>query len=403
MAYFDRTMGAWRGSIIQDGKRRTKMFRHKGAKGKTGRRGAPAEKGHKEALAWEVQEREKRTFRGRSELYTLMQSFLTEKELQVSRGTFTEYKTVLWGFHEFSKANGLGDILDINRDTCRAFLVARCHECSRNGANDYRSKLLSFFGWVCDELDISHNPISRIKPFKLSHDDAGGKTKRRLVSPEEIFAVIDVAKGHTKRLLQAYWLSGGARRSEILRWRWEDDINFEQRWIRLGTRKTRTGEMVYRYRFMNDDLLQVLRAQQVEKHPKSPWVWTYLKENITRPCHRNLVGQRIQASNLHKIMRALCEEAGVRPFGIHDIRHSVAHFLADEMRLGVKRVQDVLGHQKQGTTEIYLGGSYLSSQPEMNLLKFSNIGGKEYVGGVRDKGAAESPKVIDIKDRRFGI
>jgi hypothetical protein len=31
----------------------------------------------------------------------------------------------------------------------------------------------------------------------------------------------------------------------VLRWTWDEDINFEERWVRLGTRKNRSGEMVY--------------------------------------------------------------------------------------------------------------------------------------------------------------
>ena len=44
----------------------------------------------------------------------------------------------------------------------------------------------------------------------------------------------------------------GARKSEVLRWTWADDINFDERWVRLGTRKNRTGEMTYEKLWMND-------------------------------------------------------------------------------------------------------------------------------------------------------
>ena len=47
-------------------------------------------------------------------------------------------------------------------------------------------------------------------------------------------------------------------KNEILNWTWSDDINFEERWIRLGTKKNRTGEMVYEKLWMNDDLYALL-------------------------------------------------------------------------------------------------------------------------------------------------
>ena len=36
------------------------------------------------------------------------------------------------------------------------------------------------------------------------------------------------------------------------------DINFEERWVRLGTKKNRTGEMLYEKLWMNDDLYELL-------------------------------------------------------------------------------------------------------------------------------------------------
>jgi hypothetical protein len=61
-------------------------------------------------------------------------------------------------------------------------------------------------------------------------------------------------------LIGAYWHTGG-RKNEILRLVRADDINFEERWIRLGTKKGRTVEMVYEKLWMNDDLYKLLKGQ----------------------------------------------------------------------------------------------------------------------------------------------
>ena len=69
-----------------------------------------------------------------------------------------------------------------------------------------------------------------------------------------------VAQGHDRVLVGAYWHTG-ARKGEVLRWTWDEDINFEERWVRLGTRKNRSSEMTYEKLWINDDLLKLLQWQ----------------------------------------------------------------------------------------------------------------------------------------------
>lgn len=52
--------------------------------------------------------------------------------------------------------------------------------------------------------------------------------------------MLAVATREETIFLNAY-LQTGARKTEIFRWTWTDDINFEQRQVRLTTRKTRDG------------------------------------------------------------------------------------------------------------------------------------------------------------------
>lgn len=368
MAFFDRTKKAWRGSVIVNGRRRTKLFRHPGERGRPGRKGRLVEKGHMEAIAWE--DRQRLTSRLSTNLYHLMQAFLTQKELEVSRNTYVEYRTCLANFYNWCSKESVGDVFSVDTDLCRRFLSCRALSVSKNAYNDSRQKLANFFKWLFEEKGIPVNPMLRIKPLAICAE----KRPKRLVDPRDILKVIMAADGQIRRLLQAYWLSGGARKSEILRWTWSEDINFEKRWVRLGTMKSRGGQMVYKKVYMNDDLFRALMDQWRARHPSSPWVWTYRKEELPRLLAR-LDGSPIRGSNLHKIVRALCDKAGVRPFTPHDIRHSVAHYLADEQKLGIKRVQEVLRHMRQSTTEIYLDGSYLSTRDEMTLLEFAHVEG----------------------------
>ena len=79
------------------------------------------------------------------------------------------------------------------------------------------------------------------KPYLQIKKKPHTKKKRRLIPIQDILKVLLVAQGQDRVLIGAYWHTGG-RKGEILRWTWADDVNFKERWIRLGTKKSRTGE-----------------------------------------------------------------------------------------------------------------------------------------------------------------
>lgn len=54
-----------------------------------------------------------------------------------------------------------------------------------------------------------------------------------------------------------------------------------------------------------------------------------------------------------KLMKSLCNKAGVRYFRFHTIRHSGAS-LMDQCNVPMGAIQKVLGHESRRTTEIYL-------------------------------------------------
>ena len=166
-----------------------------------------------------------------------------------------------------------------------------------------------------------------------------------------------VAKGHDRVLIGSYWHTG-ARKKEDLRWTWADDINFEERWVRLGTRKNRSGEMKYEKLWMNDDLYDLLMWQWKHRHPTSPYVF----------CHMNP-----KSKYYGKPFSERRKTLQVEPFGYHDIRHTVAKYLNDLQKVSLKKVQQVLRHRRQSTTEIYVDGNYTDTKDVMTLLELENL------------------------------
>ncbi len=123
--------------------------------------------------------------------------------------------------------------------------------------------------------------------------------------------------------------------------------------------------MTYEKLSMNDDLYNLLIWQWKNRHPTSPFVF----------CHMNSKSESYGKPFVArwKMLKNLCKQAGVEPFGYHDIRHTVAKYLNDLQKVGLKKVQQVLRHRRQATTEIYVEGNYTTTEDAMKLLELDNV------------------------------
>lgn len=126
-----------------------------------------------------------------------------------------------------------------------------------------------------------------------------------------------------------------ARKSEVDRLTWED-INFEQLWVRLYTRKRRGGELQEDYLPINDTLYKVLYDRWKRRDKSTTKVFQFT------------------GKQLRDMMEKLCERAEVKPFGFHAIRHHVSSILNDSGKASMKQIQKLLRHRRQSTTENYL-------------------------------------------------
>ena len=287
--------------------------------------------------------------------WALTQKYLADCKINYDKKTVGEKKYCL---ERFYKTVGDVKITDINPPIVLDFINKRAKRQSNNAANKDRKNLKAFYGWILEMYGIMHDPTAPIK--KKPHE----KQPRRLIPIQDILKVMLVAKGHDRALIGTYWHTG-ARKGEVLRWTWDDDINFEERWVRLGTRKSKTGEMVYEKLWLNDDLYKLLMWQWKNRHPTSPYVF----------CHMNpkskFYGQPYKERR--KTLKRLCKDAKVEPFGYHDIRHTVAKYLNDLQKVNLKKVQQVLRHRRQSTTEIYVEGNYTDTKDVMGLLELKNL------------------------------
>lgn len=123
--------------------------------------------------------------------------------------------------------------------------------------------------------------------------------------------------------------------------------------------------MAYEKLWMNDDLYSLVMWSWRNRHPTSPYVFCHMNKKSKH------YGKRF--TERRKTLRKLCKDAGVADFGYHDIRHSVAKYLNDLQKVNLKKVQQVLRHRKQTTTEIYVEGNYTDTRDVMGLLEIKNL------------------------------
>ncbi|MBD3304906.1 tyrosine-type recombinase/integrase [candidate division KSB3 bacterium] len=306
----------------------------------------------KDAVRWESATRLKlekeRTTQTDTDLLSFCNSYLDHAELRFVKKTFDNKKRVcsrLLAHLDNPPVN------DITPAMIQQFLEKQAELISLARFNEDYKHLRAMWSWGIDILGLSGNPVAKIK--RLPQNRAPQYTP----STEDVLRVLAVATRAEMVFLQAY-LQTGARKSEIFRWTW-DDINFEKREVRLGTRKTRDGSMEYEWLPMNEEL-----------HEELLWWWK------NRPV-KDTPFVFVSTSNRHhgkpfttrrQFMRGLCKRAGVRPFGFHALRRYVASVLADTHKVSSKTIQRILRHKSLHTTERYIYNINRDLDRTMNLL-----------------------------------
>lgn len=332
--------GTWEAGVIFNGKRYRKQFPTK-----------------REAAEWEIEKR-RELERGEKKPTLLgfvgfASQYMAEVQLRHTVKTVKEKKALC---ERLIEAWGDMEVSAITSNDIRSYLNRQAEKRSNNAANKDRKNLLAMWNWGQRFLDIPSNPVIKTPP--LPHDQAQQYTP----STQDVLALLLAASKAEKVFLQAY-LNTGARRSEIFRWTWHEDINFDRREVRLGTRKTRDGSMEYEWLPMTDTLYDELWWWWSNKTMKnSPYVFP--SEHRARGSHYG--GQYVER---RWFLRTLCKRAGVKYFGFHALRRYVASILADTHKVSSKVIQRVLRHKNVGTTERYVKRLHSDLRATMELLK----------------------------------
>ena len=339
--------GRWRGKIEHQGKRFTAFRRTR-----------------KEALEWEAEKRKELKIPPRVTIPTgsLLEAatdYLNYCEANFSRTTFQNKRKAL---KELMAVTGNVQIGAVEpRDILNHIIMAQK---TPNLANERRKHLSAFFEYCRRFQGLSTNPMAYID--RLPAD----RKPQSVPTEEEFLKLLMVAGRHDRNLLIAFATTGG-RRSEILRWTWED-VNFQERTIRMGNRKNKRRELRYRTMEMNDELHQALMDQWNTKLPESDYVfqnracWVDRSGQIRRK-HPNW-GGRYTARR--RFMRGLCKRAGIdKRIGFHALRRFFASMLADN-REKLPTIQKLLGHASVSTTDRYVMRIKDDTRSALNKITF---------------------------------
>ena len=197
---------------------------------------------------------------------------------------------------------------------------------------------MSLWNWGTKFCGFVGNPIQIIEKFP--------HTRLFQYTPptKDVLKLLAAATRKERVFLYSY-IYTGARRSEIYRWTWVDDINFEKRAYRLGTRKTKDGSMQYEWFPIPDELHDELwwwwNNRTIED---SPYVFTDDQEG---PHYGKRYKER------RRFMAGLCKRAGIKSFGFHALRRFFASRLADRGK-STNTIRRMLRHKNVSTTERYI-------------------------------------------------
>lgn len=221
---------------------------------------------------------------------------------------------------------------DVTPRVALRYVMDRARESGNAAANKDRKHMCAFWEYGIRFHGFPPNPFKQVE--KLPENS----TPHHVPPVEDFWKVYAVADEVDRVMLLALLYTGG-RRGEPLRWTWEDDMDLQERRIRLSTCKTADGSRKYEWLSMPRGLYEAL---------------SWLKQTTGGRGHvftSKKTGEPYKERK-HFIER-LCRKAQVRGFNYHGIRGLTASLLA-QGGVPMKEIQHILLHSRMTTTDRYI-------------------------------------------------
>lgn len=307
--------GRWRAVKMIHGQRKTRLFDTK-----------------TDAKKWEAEQTEN-DWQQQTVIISLHEAATAYLDYSEARHHPTTYK---------AKQSALRRFFKYVRPTCGpeavtnrialAYVMDRAKKSGNAAANKDRKHMSAFWQHCRKFYQYPANPFADVA--KLPEN-----SQPHYVPPiEDFWRVYAIANASDQTMLLSLLYTAG-RRSEPLRWTWEDDIDLKARRIRLSTCKTADGSRKYEWLSMPSRLHEALVDHKLR---------TGGHGHVFRS--RNTGEAYVDRKHF---VRRLCEKAGVKPFNFHGIRGLCASLLAAG-GVPMKDIQTVLLHSSMVTTDRYI-------------------------------------------------
>ena len=234
---------------------------------------------------------------------------------------------------------GKMDCNDVTSSMIEKFVLKR-NKISAYTANKEIRYLRATFNFGKKKKLINCNPVDGIDFLPIN------KKVKYVPNIEDIEKVIRSADSGTQDYLIAL-CDTMARVGEINQLCWSD-VELDKRYLVLYTRKKKGGHRTPRKVPMTDRLFAILRRRFSERNLDYPWVfWHSYYEQKTQT-------RKVGPYDYRKrLLKSLCEKAGVAFFSFHALRHAGATIMENN-NVPIGSIQRLLGHENRSTTEIYL-------------------------------------------------
>lgn len=217
---------------------------------------------------------------------------------------------------------------------------------SKHTANRHLAMIKALYNHGIKRQWFDYNPTQGIEPFGIK------KEKKYIPPREDVEAILSVANENDRKYLIAF-LHTAARMREINKAKWED-VNFNENYILLRTRKAKNSDVSERKVPLTKTLRNIL-----ESLPRNgEYVFS----------HKKGIRDGKRYDNRIKLIRSLCEKAGVKVFTFHNLRHYAASKLSNA-GVPLTDIQEILGHTRPTTTDTYLQSIRGSVRESINSLE----------------------------------
>jgi integrase/recombinase XerC len=264
-------------------------------------------------------------------------------ERNASAHTISNYRREIAQFMEFARRRGVREWGQVTPSLLRQWLAA-LHEQGYVKASVVRrvSELRSFYGWMVRLNRVEANPVQAISAPRLP------QRLPRPLNVEEVEALLDVPDAATpqglrdKAMLELLY-AGGLRVSELLALD-VGSLDMEQGQVRVFGKGAKERVVL-----IGAPAVRALQAYLASGRQ----ALLGRSGQRTGALFLNRFGRRLSISMFTRSLSGYARAAGIeRPITPHMLRHSFATHLLDG-GADLRSVQELLGHESLGTTQIY--------------------------------------------------